>query len=215
MAVAAAIVVVVGAAGAPSFVRAQVPTHGVVVPTEEAYLETSPEDADTPLRRWLAPPSGMRTVWVAFETPPGEDRSRRRIVQEALFVWSDLPGVPIRFRVVELNQRHDVVVRWIDRFETPRAGVTAWDADQRGWIQTATVTLAVRHHDGLPMGDDFLRFVATHEFGHLLGLPHSGDPRDVMHPGNRNADLSARDVRSAQALYDLSVTHEGANPGDQ
>jgi Matrixin len=212
--VAAAIIVAAGAASFPSFAQAQDQAPGVV-PTEEAYLEPPPEDAESLLRRWLPPLTGVRTVRVVLEAAPEEDRSRRRIVHEALLAWSNLPGVPVRFRVVEPNQRHDVVVRWIDQFMTPRAGVTAWDADADGWIRAATVTLAIRHHDGLPMGEDFLRFVALHEFGHLVGLPHSGDPRDVMHPGNRNAHLSSRDVRSAQTLYGFAGTNGGASPGDR
>jgi len=181
-------------------------TSAGVVPTQEAYLTDQPEDGDSSIRRWLPATTGVRTIRVAFEPSARPDTKRQTIVRDALAAWSELPGVPIRFRFVEPNMQHDVVVRSIEQFSTPRAGVTAWDADDAGWIRTATVTLAVRHHDGLPMGDDFFRFVALHEFGHLLGLPHSGDPRDVMHPGNRNAHLSGRDVRSAQALYDLTAT---------
>jgi predicted Zn-dependent protease len=39
--------------------------------------------------------------------------------------------------------------------------------------------------------------------GHVLGLPHSDDPRDIMYPENTATQLSARDYRTMNALYEL------------
>ncbi len=107
----------------------------------------------------------------------------------------------MRFEPVSSVEEADVRFQWIEEFEARQAGTTDRDADSEGWLRKATVTLALRHSEGLPMSDDFLRLVALHEVGHALGLPHSEDPGDAMHPGNRSARLSARDVRSLQQLY--------------
>jgi predicted Zn-dependent protease len=55
------------------------------------------------------------------------------------------------------------------------------------------------------MSNEFIRLVALHEVGHVVGLPHSENPADTMHPGNRNLELSQRDIRSVRTLYDLPV----------
>ncbi|XP_049634540.1 matrilysin [Suncus etruscus] len=54
-------------------------------------------------------------------------------------------------------------------------------------------------------GISFL-IVATHEFGHSLGLAHSSDPRAVMYPTYRKRDLSdfrlsQDDINGIQRLY--------------
>lgn len=57
----------------------------------------------------------------------------------------------------------------------------------------------------LIIGISFLT-VATHEFGHSLGLAHSADPRAVMYPTYRSRDisnfrLSQDDINGIQRLY--------------
>lgn len=99
----------------------------------------------------------------------------------------------------------DVEFRWIDRFPTEQAGSTHRELDDSGSIEHVTVTLANSHSDGIRMSDEFISLVALHEVGHVLGLPHSENPADTMHPGNRNLELSPRDIRSVQMLYGLPV----------
>ncbi|MEE9208108.1 MAG: matrixin family metalloprotease [Gemmatimonadota bacterium] len=122
-------------------------------------------------------------------------------IRHVLEVWNAVEDSPVRFRVTPDAKGSRVRVRWISEFAENRAGLTETVTDPAGRIRHATVTLAVHHRKGLPLGPEFVRMVGLHEFGHVLGLPHSEDPRDVMHPGNRNLRLSSRDEGTMRQLY--------------
>ncbi len=78
-------------------------------------------------------------------------------------------------------------------------------------------TLATRNQLALPMRvylsprfigqgdlDTCLDVTATHELGHTIGLiQHTGDPADVMYSNPVTDRLSARDIRTAEAIYHL------------
>jgi predicted Zn-dependent protease len=122
-----------------------------------------------------------------------------------LQVWGSILGFPLEFRPVLDVTEADIEFRWITRFSTAQAGLTDRQLDDSGFIERVTVTLADTHSDGMQMSDEFIRLVALHEIGHVVGLPHSENPADVMHPGNRNLKLSHRDIRSVRILYGLPV----------
>jgi predicted Zn-dependent protease len=66
------------------------------------------------------------------------------------------------------------------------------------------VTISTFDPHGRPLGPDDVRVVALHEIGHLIGLDHSPDSTDLMFAKAVVRDLSQRDVRTAQLLYQLS-----------
>jgi hypothetical protein len=172
-----------------------------VVPPGAAYVESPEDAASASSARWLTPPEGPRVLRVAFASPPGGRSSFWDAARRALDVWAAVPDLPVRFRITAATDSADIEFRWIDRFPTSQAGAAHRRLDADGYIRHVVVVLAREHADGSPMSAEFRRLVALHEVGHALGLPHSDDPGDVMHPGNRNFTVSPRDLRSLGAVY--------------
>lgn len=173
-----------------------------VVPPADAYLGAPDLGPEPTLPRWRIGDDAPRALWVHFADPPPQRPDFWEETVRAMAAWNAVGGVPLTFHLTENPVSADVEFRWIRRFEAHQAGTTDWTTDGDGWLSSAVVTLAMEHREGIPMSGEFLRMVALHELGHVLGLPHSGDPNDVMHPGNRNLSLSDRDIRSARQLYE-------------
>lgn len=191
---------------APLLAQQARPVAPAVVPKTEAYLSRSPELGTRSLHRWeTLPGDQVRTLQLYIAPlPDGFDPRFANVAYFALRDWAFEGGIRLRFQIVEDVTMADVEVLWVARFDDERAGVAAWSADEDGWLRFATVDFALHHSDGTRIDLDFFRTVAFHEAGHVLGLPHSGDPRDVMHPGSSNASISERDRSSIQRLYALS-----------
>ncbi len=190
---------------APPRLEAQSGAKPAVVPKSEAYLHGASDEVPRELHRWETYPNGQRTVrlYVA-PLPTGYDAAFAEVAVEALRDWTEGAGIALRVAVVTDTAVADVEISWVGRFADRRAGVAAWATDENGWIDFATVEFALHDADGFRISRDFFRTVALHEAGHLLGLPHSDDPRDAMHPGSINATLSERDRRSLRRLYSLA-----------
>lgn len=182
------------------------PLAPAVVPKTEAYLSGPLESGTSSLHRWeTLPADQLRTLRLYIAPlPDGFDRRFANVAYFALSDWASESDIRLRFQIVEDVTTADVEVLWVARFDDERAGVAAWSADEDGWLRFATIDFALHHPDGTRIDLDFFRTVALHEAGHVLGLPHSDDPRDVMHPGSSNASLSERDRSSIQRLYSLS-----------
>lgn len=191
---------------APLLAQQARPIAPAVVPKTEAYLSGSPDSGTSSLHRWETfPEDQLRTLRLYIAPlPDGFDPRFANIAYFALNDWASESGIRLRFQIVEDVTTADVEVLWVAKFEDERAGIAAWSADEDGWLRFATVDFALHHADGARISLDFFRTVALHEAGHVLGLPHSDDPRDVMHPGSSNASLSERDRSSIQRLYSLS-----------
>jgi hypothetical protein len=211
-AVAMALALFAGAA-APAFAIAQADySSPAVVPPTDAYISGTIDSDERVLHRWRTGTDTERTLWVHFAEPPDGRPTFWDETVRALETWNAVRGLPLAFRRTGHPAAADVKFRWIRRFDANQAGTTDWETDGEGWLTSAVVTLATEHAEGTSMSDEFLWLVALHELGHVVGLPHSEDPSDVMHPGNRNQKLSDRDVRSARQLYERLDTDRVNGP---
>lgn len=167
------------------------------------YLPQILEERDSMLIRWSDRRDRPLTVFLMTPDLEGYSNASRGAVIDAFRRWERVAEIPVDFRYVRDGAGADVVVKWIRAFPDQKAGEAevTWRAD--GWIQRGTLTLATHVPGGGVITPDGTFTVALHEIGHLLGLGHSDDPRDVMAPATSVHDLTPRDRRTAMLLYNL------------
>ena len=170
---------------------------------QETYLSVALAESDSILRRWVDRDGEPILVYLEPATAAGYTAAIGRKVRDAFDRWRRVGGIPVRFEFVRAPAKADVTVRWIKSFAMQRAGQAdlVWRSD--GHLQRGTLTLATHSYLGRPLSADAIETVALHEIGHLLGLGHSDQPRDVMYPTTSVHDLPSRDRRTAMLLYSL------------
>jgi predicted Zn-dependent protease len=166
------------------------------------YLDSLIISTDSVIRRW--PDRNGQPLRVAIiEGGPAAYQPRMAgFLRKALERW-EASGAGVRFATVADTTEADILVRWIDHFDFDRAGQTDLTWDQAGRVRKAAILLAIRTNTGFVLPDAALLTVAVHEAGHALGLPHSPDTNDVMFPATQTGELSERDQRTVQVLYQL------------
>jgi matrixin len=168
------------------------------------YLSTIVgESSDSMLHRWDDRVGRPVRVQITTDTIPNFHPAFLDAVRGAFARWA-ATGVPVRFDLGIDSADAEVRFTWRTRFDIDRTGETDLEWDRDGHLRTAVVTIATFDPDGKPLGPDDVRVVALHEIGHLIGLDHSSDSTDLMYAKAVVRDLSPRDIRTAQLLYELA-----------
>lgn len=150
-----------------------------------------PDRTRDPLRVWIQPST------LAHFTP-----AHLGIVRDAFDPWMST-GIPVAIDFVEDSARAEMLVTWVERYESRTTGRTRWVRDQHGWITGAGIELALAQPDGRLLDSAAVRAIARHEIGHLLGLSHTRDEANIMSARVRVTELSEADRNTVRLVYKL------------
>ena len=167
------------------------------------YIDEVLRGRDSSLARWPDRTGRPLTVWIQTPTAlPGWRAEFAERAREAFGEW-EFTGVPLRFNFVDDSASAEVHLTWVDHFGEPISGKTLWARDDRWWIVSADLVLALHHRDGSPLDESAMRAIALHEVGHLVGLDHTRDASNIMAPRVRVREISAADRATARLLYSV------------
>lgn len=151
--------------------------------------------------RWRQWAQRVVTVRIEDAPRPGNGNANLRgEVVHAIDAWQ-IAGAPLTFVVVEGDAPADVVVHWIDKFDSRYEGWTTVSWNHEGWLVSGDVQLALRSPAGQLLTSGERERVAMHEFGHVLGLTHTDDTSSIMSPVVRVSAIAPADVATLRALY--------------
>ncbi|MDQ8155560.1 MAG: matrixin family metalloprotease [Gemmatimonadota bacterium] len=173
----------------------------LVLAGSSVYLDSLFRGSDSVIRRW----GEGAVVRVLIRRPP-EALAVVDAVGEALRTWQDLRLGPTLVETRD-SLEANLVVAWVPAWGSDsgagRTGLADVRVDDNGEIRLVRISLARADGTGRVLGLEETRSIALHEFGHSLGLPHSGSQSDIMYPMVSVERLSDRDRSSARLLYSI------------
>jgi hypothetical protein len=172
------------------------------------WIDDVLRDHDSTLMHWRPRDTEPLRVWIQpAPHVPNRRPSFDAVVRDAFEAWAGA-GAPVRVSFVRDSAAAEVPVMWVDRFtEDDRVGMT--DISGRdGEIVSGAITFATHVRTGHELDETWMRAIALHEVGHLLGLPHAvSDTSSIMlaRATASRHELSLQDGATMRLLYLLPV----------
>jgi hypothetical protein len=170
------------------------------------YLDSMLAHSDSVLTRW--PDGAIAAISVAFvqdTAVAGWNSAALDDARAGMRAW-DNNDARIALREVAAPDSAGIVVMWATTLpDSAEVGHTDLHYGPDGVVSGATITLALRQNsDSALLPPAVRRMAAAHEFGHALGLPHSGDRGDLMYGFATASSPSRRDQATLLLLYSVS-----------
>ena len=132
-----------------------------------------------------------------------------RVVRDGINQWTSIKNPVIKFKYVEDREEADIYVERVDNYNHISKGSAGLAQAQllfKGKNQLNKVHLRIFSLDqaGKKLSNHAIRqmkTLATHEFGHALGLQHSPNGRDIMYWKATAVEISDRDRKTLLELY--------------
>jgi tetratricopeptide (TPR) repeat protein len=134
---------------------------------------------------------------------PGPENAIR-IAKKGIDEWAAASQGAIQFTIVPDKASSNIEFNWTtDRMQpdvADRQGTTM-SKRRNGKEHSVIIVLLTSHYNQKPLDDASLAHTIVHEFGHALGLRHSGSTGDVMYAGGKYNVVSQGDATMLRMLY--------------